>query len=158
MSDKDEKKEVDKTDEFEKRYNDSQSHIVTLEKENKDMRDTAQKEKELLDAVTPYVDWAAVNGTKAEPTSDSEALVDQKTLNDKFQALENKITTSNNTQAFRTKYPDMVEYEDLVSVYFQKTDTRRPFNERLKKAVENTRTLLESEQTKGRESDEKEKQ
>ncbi len=159
MSDKDadKAKEADKAAEFEKRYKDSQSHIATIEKENKEMRDTAQKDKELLDAVTPFVDWDAVSGTKTETPVDGETLVDQKTLDSRFQTLENKITTSNNTQLFRSKYPDMVEYEDLVSVYFQKTDTRRPFDERLKKAVENTRTLLESERSKGRETDEKEK-
>lgn len=156
MSDKDEKK-GDKSNDFEKQYNDSQTHIATLETENKGFRETAQKDKELLDAVTPYIDWDAVNGTKPEVTSDGDGYVDQKTLAKTVEDLRGLINRSNTTNDFRAKFPDMVEYEDLVGVYLKKTDSRRPMDERIEKAVESTRNLLESERTKGRESGEQEK-
>jgi hypothetical protein len=161
MSDKDaadKAKEVDKAEDFEKRYKDSQDHIATIERENAAMRDAAQKDKELLDTVTQYVDWEAVNGTKKSDVTDGETLVDQKTLQTTVQELKDQINRNNITNNFRVKFPDMVEYEDLVGVYLQKTDARRPMDERIAKAVESTRKLLESERTKGRKIDEKEKE
>jgi len=160
MSDKDvaDKAKADKTEDFEKRYNDSQSHIATIESENKSMREAAQKDKELLDAVSEHVDWAALNGTKKpEATGDGEALVDQKTLMATVQELKDQMSRNATTNSFRTKFPDMVEYEDIVGVFLQKTDARRPMPERIAKAVENTRNLLETERSKGRETDEQEK-
>ena len=158
MSDKDvADKVVDKTEDFEKRYNDSQTHIATIERENKEMRDSSLKDKELLDAVTPFVDWDAVKGTKEEPANGGETLVDQKTLQSTVKELRDQIATSNNRNAFMIKYPEMVEHQILVEAYYGKTDPRRPFEERIEKAVESTKKLLESERAKGRESDDKEK-
>ena len=112
MSDKD-NKDVDKTeqkDDFEKRYKDSQTHITKIEAENATMRENATKDKELFDAVTPYVDWEAVNGTKkTEPTSEDDTLVDQKTLTKTVEDLRSLIDRERLTNNFRSKYPDMIE-------------------------------------------------
>lgn len=158
MSDKD-KAVVDKTEDYESRYKDSQAHISKIEAENAEYRALSQKDKDLLDAVTPYVDWAAVNGTKTvnATSDDDDALVDRKTLAITIEDLRSQINSSNITNSFRIKHPDMIEYEELVGVYLKKTDSRRPMEERLDMAVESTRKLLDSERKKGRELSEKEK-
>ena len=159
MSDKE--KEVDKTenkDDFEKRYKDSQTHITKIEAENALMRETSQKDKELLDAVTPYVDWESVNGTKkTEVVVEEDTLVDQKTLTKTVEDLRSLIERERVTNSFRTKYPGMIEYEDLVGSFLNKTDARRPMEERIAKAVKNTQDLLDSERSKGVELSKKEK-
>ncbi len=159
MSDKDAKTEVkdDKTENFEKRYNDSQTHIATIEQENKDLRTAGDKDKELFDAVSQYIDWDAVNGKKtATEAVDDDGYVDKKTLTKAISDLQGTINKDRATTNFRTKYPDMVPYEDLVATYFQKTNPRDTTESRIAKAVENVKTLMESERAKGR--DEKKQQ
>ena len=150
-----EKVDGDKTD-YEQRYNDSQEHIARIEEENATMRESSFKDKELIDAVSPFIDWDAVNG-KTKPAEDDDAYVNKKTLKQTKDELHAMITRMNATQNFRTKYPDMIEYEDLVGVYLNKTNQRDSMESRIEKAVENTRKLIESERNKGRESFEKEK-
>ena len=116
MSDKDadKAKEVDKTEDFEKRYNDSQTHITKIEDENAALRDSATKDKELFETVSPYIDWDAVNGKKTA-TVDDDGYVDKKTLDDKIKDLQGQIQRNATTQNFRSKFPDMVQYEDLIA-------------------------------------------
>ncbi len=154
MADKAEETKTETTD-FEKRYNDSQAHIDKIEAENKTYREESQKDKQLFDQISQYVDWDAVNGTKTEP--DDEGYVDKTTLNKTVKEIQNQIARNEATNNFRSKFPDMVPYEDLVAVYYGKTDARRSTEERIAKAVENVKTLLESERAKGREAYESEK-
>lgn len=150
-------KEADKVD-FEKRYNDSQTHISKIEAENASFRTETQKDKDLIDGMSPFVDWSALNGVKpSETTSNGDDLVDKATLDKTIEELRSQINRNSITQDFRSKYSDMVQYEDLVGVYLQKTDTRRPMEERIEKAVESTRKFLESERATGRDSFETEK-
>ena len=159
MTDKvavDKTKEVDKTEDFEKRYNDSQAHITKIEAENATFRESANKDKELFDTVSPFIDWDAVNGKK-KPEEEDDGYVDKKTLEKTIGDLRNTINQNAVTQNFRSKHPDMVQYEELVGVYLAKTDARRPMDERIDKAVENVKKLIESERVKGREELEEEK-
>lgn len=155
MTDKVEEKEVkSETTDFEKRYNDSQEHIKKIETENQTYRDDSQKDRQLLDQLTPYVNWDAVNGTKTEP--DEEGYVDKATLNQTVKELRGQIDRNEVTNNFRIKYPDMVPYEDLVAAYLSKTDARRPAEERIEKAVGYVKKLLETERAKGVENHEAE--
>ncbi len=155
MSDKDEK--GDKPEDFEKRYNDSQTHITKIEDENKALRDSQTKDKELFDTVSEYIDWDALNGTKKPDAEEDAGYVDKKTLNRTIKELKDTMTQNNTTNAFRVKYPDMVPYETLVGSYLGKTNSRDTMETRIDKAVELTRKLLESERVKGREEFEMEK-
>lgn len=159
MADKaDETKTEEQTnqgDDFEKRFKDSQDHIKKLEGENKEYRDSAQKDKDLFDQINPYIDWEKLNGTTQTPEEDG--YVDKATLNKTVKDLQDQIRKNEVTQNFRAKYPDLVEHEDLVSMFLGKTDTRRSPDDRIAKAVELTKALLASEQTKGREAYETEK-
>ncbi|KKN13117.1 hypothetical protein LCGC14_1009700 [marine sediment metagenome] len=155
MTDKVDEK-VDKTEDYEKRFNDSQTHIKTIESENKAMREQGQKDKELFDQVSGFIDWDALNG-KTKLAEDDEGYVTKKDLTNLANDLRNTINQNRNLSSFRSNYPDMVKHEDLVTMYYAKTDTRRTVEERIKSAVENARNLLESERVKGREDFEKEK-
>lgn len=151
-------KEADKAEDYEKRYKDSQSHITTLEQENAVMREAAAKDKELLDKISPYVNWDAASGMQtATEAVEDDGYVDKKTLNKTIKDLRDQIWRNQQTQNFRLKYPDMVPYEDLVAVFLNKTDTRHPFEERVESAVKNAKKLIESERAKGAELSAKEK-
>ena len=144
-------KDTPEPDSYEKRYKDLQSQTTKVTQELAAVREQADKDRDLMTTIQPYIDWDAVNGKTVVP-EDDDALVDKKTLNATISDLKNQIQTNRTTQDFRTKYPDMTDYEDLVGTFLGKTDQRRPISERLEKAVENTRTLLESERKKGVES------
>ena len=152
----DSEKKTKDEDSYEKRYKDSQTHITKIEQENASLRDTANKDKELLDAVSPYVNWDAANG-KQTMEVDDDGYVDKKTLNDKLGTIQKQIVENQQLQYFRTKYPELIEQEIVVSAFFNKTDPRKKFEDRLNSAVENTQKLIESQRTKGREEYEKEK-
>jgi hypothetical protein len=149
-------KETQNEDSWEKRYKDSQAHITKIEQENATLRDTSTKDKELFETIQPYINWDAVNGTQ-QTTEDDDGYVDKKTLTSTINDLREQINRNNITQSFRVKYPDMVQYEDLVGVYLGKTDPRRNPEERIASAVESVKKLIESERAKGRESLETEK-
>ncbi len=136
---------------YEKRYNDSQTHITQIEKENATMRTDAEENKRVFDAVSPYIDWDAANGTQKTTETDDEGYVDRRTLNKEIKDLRSQINRNAVTQEFRGKHPDMVEHEDLVAMYLGKTDPRQTSETRIEKAVESAKKFLELERTKGRE-------
>lgn len=142
-------------DGYEKRYKDSQTHIGKLEQENKELRDTTQKDKDLFDQINPYIDWDKLNTTT--PPADDDGYVDKATLNKTVKDLREELNRDRVVQKFRADFPGMVQHEDLVTMYFGKTDARRSTEDRIAKAVENVKALLESEQTKGRETYKSEK-
>jgi hypothetical protein len=153
--DKEPGKDTPDKDSYEQRYKDLQATMTTTKQDNAVLKEAAAKDKELLDAVTPFIDYDKMNG-KVAPPEDGDALVDQQTLTKTVQSLKDEISQNRVTQNFRSKYPDMVAHEDLVGMYLQKTNPREPMDARIAKAVESTKTLLESQQTKGREQFEKE--
>ncbi|HDZ14707.1 MAG TPA: hypothetical protein ENH60_07380, partial [Pricia sp.] len=116
MTDKVDEK-VDKTEDYEKRFNDSQTHIKTIESENKAMREQGQKDKELFDQVSGFIDWDALNG-KTKLAEDDEGYVTKKDLTNLANDLRNTINQNRNLSSFRSNYPDMVKHEDLVTMYY----------------------------------------
>ncbi len=154
---KEQKEKKPETPDFEKRYKDVQSHNTKIELENKELRETTQKDKELFDQVSKYIDWDGLNGTKTVDSGEEDGYVDKRTLNKTIKDLQDQINKSEITQSFRVKYPDMVQYEDLVGAFLNKTDARRSPEDRIAKAVENVKALLDSERAKGRDTYESEK-
>ena len=136
-------KEVD----WEKRYKDAQSELTKKSQAYKAEIEEHAKDKELLDQVTPHIDWASVNGEKK---SMDDELVSMKDLNSKFEEIKRAQSIDRATSEFRLKYPDMVDYEDQVGFYLQnKTDPRHKMSDRIEKAVEYTKSFLETERAKG---------
>lgn len=152
-------KDTQSQDSYEKRYKDLQSHTTKIEQENAKIKEQAAKDKELLDAVTPFVNWDAASGKTAPVVDDGsgDEYVNKKTLTTVIKDLQDKFQAGYTTQTFRIKYPDMVAYEDLVGSFLAKTDGRRPMEDRIDTAVGNVKKLLETERARGREEFEKEK-
>ena len=139
--------EKDPAVDFEKRYKDLQSHTTKVEQELKEVKTEYDKDKELLNTVEPYIDWDRMNPEQKEEPD----------INAKLIELQRKIELNQITQDFRTKYPDMVPYEELVGAMLSRTDARRPMPERIGKAVGYVQKLLEAERLKGIEEAEKKK-
>jgi len=134
---------------WEKRYKDLQSEYTKTTQEIKKINEEHAKDKELLDSVTPYIDWSKASGA-AEEGLDDDGYVSKKELDAKIRELKQAQEIARVTMDFRRKYPDMVEYEDQVGFYLQnKTDPRRKISDRIEKAVEYTKKFLEAERMKG---------
>lgn len=153
----DPEKDTQDQDSYEKRYKDLQAQTTKVNQENATLKDQAVKDKDLFDTIQPHIDWDSVNGKPKEVAEDGDGLVDKKTLDKTFQELKDQMSRNDMTNAFRTKYPDMVEFEDIVGTFLQKTDSRRPMEERIETAVESTKAMFKAERVKGVEESEKKK-
>jgi hypothetical protein len=142
-------KETPDKDSYEQRYKDLQSTMTKTTQENATLKEAATKSQELIDGLTPYINYDKMNG-KVEAPENGDELVDQQTLASTVQELKNQISQNTVTQNFRSKHPDMIEHEDLVGMFLGKTNSREPMDIRIEKAVASAKALLESEQSKGR--------
>ncbi len=117
----------------------------------------AEKDKQLLEQITPYVDFEAVK--KGQPGGESDELggegeqtfLTQKEAKALEQRIDTKIKTSEFQRDFRDKYPDLGDKgpkEEMVRYYFEKE--KGSFDKRLESAVELARALLKSERDKGK--------
>ena len=149
-------KETPKEVDYEKRYKDAQAELTKKSQELSDTKKEYARDKELLDTVTPYIDWKAVNGeTKSE---DDGEMVSKKELNAKFEELKKAQNVAQVTMDFRRKYPDMIDYADQVGFYLQnKTDPRSKMSDRIENAVEYTKKFLDTERAKGVSSSQEQK-
>ena len=144
---------------WEKRFKDTQSSFTKQQQELSELKREAQKNKELLDVVSQYVDWSRV--TDGTPQNQAQELDDADPvtrLEQKFDALNRDIRVERTLTSFRTAHPDMVPYEDLVTSFMHKTDKRLRPETRLEEAVELTKKFLDSERARGREEALKAKQ
>jgi len=142
---------------WEKRYKDLQPEYTKVTQEIKRIKEEYAKDKELLDSVTPYIDWSKVNGVAEDGLDGDDGYVSKKELDAKIRELKQTQEIARITMDFRRKYPDMVEYEDQVGFYLQnKTDPRHKMSVRIEKAVEYTKKFLEAERAKGASMIEKE--
>jgi hypothetical protein len=152
---KDPAKETPEKDSYEQRYKDLQATMTKTTQENATLKERQAKDEELLNAVTPFIDYDKMNGKVADPENGDE-LVSQQTLASTVQDLKNQISQNRTTQDFRSKHPDMIEHEDLVGMFLGKTNSREPMDIRIEKAVASAKALLESQQSKGRDLQEAE--
>jgi len=137
-----------KETDWEKRYKDLQSHNTSVEQKLKITEEEMLKDKQLLQDVSPFVDWEKASG-KQEQT-DGDDLVVKKDLQTEIAAIKKELQSQRVIQDFRVKYPDMNKYEDLVTLYVGKTDARKAPNARIEEAVVLARNFLETERTKGK--------
>jgi len=92
---------------WEKRYKDAQSELTRTKQDY-------SRDKELLETITPFVNWDAASGKQVEPEDDG--LVSKSELNRVRKELQQALEVQKYTADFRTKYPDMIEYEPLVDI------------------------------------------
>jgi len=134
---------------WEKRYKDAQSELTKKSQELKATAEEYSRDKELLDQVTPYIDWKALNGSSGE-LEDDDGYVSKKEMKAQIAQIKKSQDIARITLDFRRKYPDMIDYEDQVGFYLQnKTDPRHKMADRIEKAVEYTKNFLEAERKKG---------
>lgn len=149
--------EAAKEPDYRKMYEEQQSKVENL------TRDLRQKE-ETLDAVTPYVDWAAASGQQTvtpEADSGEENYIDRKTMTEQLQKLQSSHNIQMAAMQFRIDNPDLKAYENtLVSPAVQRIIQKNPHlsqAEVLKRAATEVREFLEAERAKGKaEAEEKE--
>ena len=148
-------KDTQNKDSYEQRYKDLQATTTKTNQENATLKEQQAKDAELLNQLTPFIDYDRMNGKVKEPENGTD-LVDQTTLAQTVQDLKNQISQNTVTQNFRSKHPDMIDHEDLVGMFLGKTNQREPMDIRIEKAVASTKALLESQQSKGRDLQEAE--
>jgi len=139
--------DTQKTDpqaDWEKRYKDLQAYSTPIEQELKAIKEETTKDKELIENLSQLVDWTKASGQ--QPEEDLETYVTKKDLAEVQKQIRNQAAL----QDFRTKHPDMVSYEDIVTAYIARTDPRKRPETRLEEAVGLTRKFLETERSKGK--------
>lgn len=119
------------------------------------------KDKQLLEELTPFVDWEGMKTGRAGTATDELSEEGEPTFLTQQDAkalekrVEQKIATNQFIQDFRTNYPDLADKgpkEELVRFFFDRKTLRTDsFDKRLEGAVKATRDLLKSEQDKGAE-------
>ncbi len=139
-------------EDWEKRYKDLQAHSTPLEQELKTLKDDSTKDKELIETLSQFVDWNKQSQSVPGQQEDLETYVTKKDL----QEVQKQLKGQAALQDFRTKHPDMVEYESIVSSFITRTDPRRRQEARLEEAVGLTKKFLETERSKGKASQEAE--
>jgi len=116
------------------------------------------KNKQLLEEITPYVDWEGMKKRRAGESDEvseegEETFLTQKEAKALESRIDRKIKTNQFMQDFRTKYSDLADKgpkEEMVRFFFEnKTLQTESFDKRLESAVKATRDLLKSEHDKG---------
>ena len=137
---------VEKSEDWQKRYKDLQAEYTKRAQHEKEL------EKSMQDLQTNYEQLTQYLSQKQAPAEDDTAYeyVSKRDLVQMQQAMAQQIEATNLAAEFRSKYPDMVEYEDMVSYYLQnKTDKRKNLRERMESAVGSAKDFLEAERQRG---------
>lgn len=131
------------------------SQMSELQGKFDNLSQDAAKNKQMLNEVTPYVNFDAMKSGLGGSNDDEEedTFLSQKEAKALEQRIEQKIATNNFLRDFRTQYPDLADKgvkEDMVRFFFEnKTLRNDSFDKRLESAVGAARSLLKSEQSKG---------
>jgi hypothetical protein len=145
--------------EEEKEKVEKKEEVVTAE-QYKQLQAEFTKTKQEISQLKEYNEALAAY-LKQQPSQQAEeedfGYVDKQSFKKEIESLRQMLVSTQRLGEFRSKYPDMRPYEDLVSVYINKTDAKQSVDARVDKAVELTRAFLESERNKGKEFSEKEK-
>ena len=134
-------------EDYEKKYKElqgkSQQEIERLNAE-------LENQKQVLDAVTPYVNWEAAQGK--QPEGEQEFL-DKKTFEDARRKDNEQRENELLELRFERDNPDLKPYMKYVKaelIEARMKDPRAPKQKLLDRAAENTRNFLESEREKVR--------
>lgn len=151
---KEETQAKDSGAEWEKRYKDLQAEYTRRTTHEKEL------ERSMQDLQSNYEQLAGYLTQQASPEStESYEYMTKKDIQQMEARMKQQIEATNLASEFRAKYPDMTQYEDLVSFYLQnKTDRRKTLRERMESAVQSTRDFLEAERQRGIEKAQTEQQ
>lgn len=138
---------------WEKRYKDEQPALTKAQQELKTSQAKVAEYEEGFQAIQPYVDWDGVQGKTKSPADGEvgeDAPVYSKQFDAKLKAQDAKFNRGMMTMQFRSKYPEMMPYEDVVAAFMPKVSptVTDPWK-RVEKAVEFAKNLLEEERKKG---------
>jgi hypothetical protein len=143
MTEQVEDPKVESTEDWEKRYKDLQSTYTSETQSRKALEEELSKSKQTIEAVQPYINWDAVNGTTPEETE-----VDPRELDKKINKIKTDLSDEIAWSTFKAQNPELKGHETLVLSYVQKcTGTR---DERLAKAKELTVRYIESLREEGK--------
>jgi len=133
---------------YEARYKASQAEIQKLSEDNK-------SKEELLDAVSPYVNWDAAQGKTpaTETQTDDDGYVSKKTMQQAISGLENKSNSRIMALQFQVAHPELAPYEKtLVSptiLRMRKEHPHDPLDKILERTAESVNKFLQAERSKG---------
>lgn len=116
--------------------------------------------KQLLDTVSPYVDWGKVQGGEEKPPEEEgQGFIDKKAHADSLKELSDNVDIKLLTLEFRQDHPELKPYEGLVGFnLLNNTSKNKPIKQRMGDAVKMTQEFLEKERTAGKEEAEKKTQ
>jgi len=137
------------TVDYEAKYKASQAEIEKLTVDNK-------SKEELLDAVSPYVNWDAAQGktaTEKQTDADDEGYVSKKTMMDAISGLENKSSSQIMALQFQVAHPELAPYEKTLVgptiLRMRKEHPHEPLSKILERTAESVNKFLEAERAKG---------
>ena len=130
-----------------KRYNDLQAEYTRNQQRLKELEETNQNLQGNYEQLTTYLQQQ--QAPQQEDTSAYD-YVSKKDLEAQNRQLAQQIEASNLASEFRSKHPDMVQYEDMVSYYLQnKTDKRKSLRDRMEAAVASVKDYNDAERKRG---------
>ena len=138
----------EETVDYEAAYKTSQAEIQKLTEDGK-------SDKELLDAVTPYVNWDAVQGKKSVPETqtEDEGYVSRKTLQDAISGIESKSDSKIMALQFQVAHPELAPYEKTLIgptiLRMRREHPHEPLSKILDRTAESVTNFLETERAKG---------
>lgn len=138
---------------YEQQYKDTQAKLTEASQELAD-------NKQLLDTVSPYVDWGKVQGGEEKPSEEEgQGFIDKKAHADSLKELSDNVDIKLLTLEFRQDHPELKPYEGLVGFNLLNNTTKnKPIKQRMADAVKMTQEFLEKERTTGKEEAEKKTQ
>jgi len=115
--------------------------------------------KQLIETVTPFVDWGKVQGEEGHAEEGEQKFVDEKTHTQSLKELSSDIDIKLLTLEFRQDHPELKPYEGLVGFnLLNNTNKNEPVKQRMAEAVKMTQEFLEKERNAGKEEAEKKAQ
>lgn len=139
------------TVDYEAKYKTSQAEIQKLTEEG-------QKDKELLDAVSPYVNWDAARGnppTEKQTDTDDEGYVSKKTMQEAIGGIKSESNSAIMALQFQVAHPDLAPYEKTLVgptiLRMRREHPHEPLSKILERTAESVNKFLEGERAKGAE-------
>lgn len=139
----------EETVDYEAKYKTSQAEIQKLTEDNK-------SKEELLDAVSPYVNWDAAHGestTEKQTDTDEEGYVSKRTMQQAISGIESKSDSQIMALKFQVAHPELAPYEKTLVgptiLRMRKEHPHESLSKILDRTAESVNKFLETERAKG---------
>ena len=137
----------DQKEDYKKKYKELQGKS---QQEIEKLREEIASKEQMLDAVTPYVDWDAAQGKTKPPEGEPEFL-DKKTFEETMRKTNEQRENEILELRFERDNPDLKPYMKYVKAELfeaRMKDPRASKQELLNRAAENTRNFIKAEREK----------